>query len=59
MSFIVRTLARTVVSTIVTSAVTYGAKRVYEKRKTRKQAVPRVTDDRARKPAARAKADDA
>jgi len=53
MSFIVRALARTVISTAVSAVVTLAVKKAVDSRTKRKPATPRLTD--ARKPAQKAK----
>ena len=63
MGFIARTVGRAVVSTVVSAVVTLAVKEVAERRMKRKQAVPRLTDQRGggagKRPAQRAKSPDA
>jgi len=56
MSFLVRTIGRVVISTVVSTVVTLAVKEVAERRTKRKRAVPRLSDERTRKPAQTAKA---
>lgn len=48
MSFIIRTVGRAVVSTVVSGLVTLAVKELAERRQRRKPAVPRLTDQRPR-----------